>query len=70
MGNNLSISLRLKFISLGHQAFAQLAIVFDNAVLDNGYAPAAVGMGMGIVLLGFAMGGPASMANPQASGVF
>ena len=39
-------------------------MIFNDAVLNNSNPVASITVGMGVVLLWFAMGGPARMANP------
>ena len=63
LDGHLRIGGGVEAVALPGQLFPQLLIVFDNAVV-NGHHIAVIGaMGVGIVLAGFAVGGPAGVAD-------
>jgi hypothetical protein len=48
--------------------FAEGAMVFDDAVMDEGDFASAIKVWMGVFLGGKAVGGPAGMADPKVPG--
>ena len=66
--NDLRVRLGNKHASLGLQHRAQLVMIFDDAVVDDGDAALHVRMGMGVDVAGFAVGCPAGMADTDAAG--
>ncbi len=61
---NFRIGLGLEFMAFTLQALLQRQEVFDDAVVYNDDRARAVPVGMGVVLVGFAVRGPAGV--PQA----
>ena len=49
---------------LGHQLGAQGGVVLDDPVVDDGQAPGAVEVGVGVLRRRVAVGGPAGVADP------
>ena len=62
---SLSVS-DLKRWPAGQQPLAQLDIILDNAVMDDGEPPAAIAVGVGVVVRDGAGGGPARVPDGQA----
>ena len=59
----------MKGVSFARQFLAQLRVILDDAVVDNGQHACAVRMGMGIDVVGAAMGGPACVSDTQRTSV-
>ena len=68
MRDDLGIRLAGELDPLRLQCGAQFAVVFDDAVVDDGNPSAPVGMRMGIAVIGRSMGRPSGMpdAGPPA----
>ena len=67
MREDLGIGLALKVVAAALQLFAQLGEVLDNAVVDDGDATIAAGVGMGVDNGRLAVSGPAGMADTAGS---
>src|SRR5207247_3819220 len=67
MGDDLGVGLGAKAVALGGQGFAELPIILDDAVVDDGQPGVAIEVGMGIGLRRAAMGGLAGVADGQGS---
>ena len=63
VGQDLGVGLRLQVVAVGDQLVGELDVVLDDAVVDQGQAPGAVGVGMGVLLVGAPVGGPAGVAD-------
>ena len=61
MGHDLGVGLGRKHGAAAHEFGAQLGKILDDAVMHDGDAVG--GVGMGVDLVGPAMGGPAGMAD-------
>ena len=59
----------MKGVSFARQFLAQLRVILDDAVVDNGQHARAVRMGMGIGIVGAAMGSPTSVTDTQRTSV-
>ena len=64
---NFGIGLALKVMAAALQLFAQLGEVLDDAVVDDGDATIAAGVGMGVDNGRLAVSGPAGMADTAGS---
>ena len=67
MCGHLGVRLADKAAALSFQMGAQGLMVFDNAVMHDGNLALHISMGMGVAVRGFAVGGPAGVADTQAS---
>ena len=63
MGNHLRVGVGAEAHAVGGELLPQFSVIFDDAVLHHRQSTAAITVGMGVVLLGFAVGGPAGMAD-------
>lgn len=52
----------------GQELLPQGAVIFDDAVMDQGQAAGAVGVGVGVRVAGDAVGGPAGVADADVAG--
>ena len=66
LSENLRVGLRLKLPALLFKLGFEFKIVFDDAVMDEGDAPARTRMGMGVCIGRRAMGRPAGMTYTHA----
>ena len=64
VGNDFAVCLGGAGMAFDCELLAELAVVLDDAVVDDGDGAGAVEVGMGIVLDRGAMGCPAGMADP------
>ena len=64
---DLGIGLALKVMAAALQLLAQLGEVLDDAVVDDGDAAVAAGVGVGVDDGGLAVGGPTGVANAAGS---
>ena len=67
MREDLGIGLALKVMAAALQLLAQLGEVLDDAVVDDGDATVAAGVGMGVDNGRLAVGSPAGMADAAGS---
>ena len=65
LGHHLAVGLRGEFHPLAQQVFLDLLVVLDDAVVDQGHLAALAHMGMGVDVVGLAVGGPAGVADAQ-----
>ena len=63
VSDHLRVGIGLEHDPFGLQLRAQLAKVFDDAVLHNNKPAQTVGVGMRVALAGLAMGGPARVTD-------
>ena len=63
VGDHLRIGVGAEDNALGLELLAQAAVVLDDAVLNHGHLAAAIEVGVGIALLGLAVGGPTGVAD-------
>ncbi len=68
MGEHFGIRARPEFVAGIQQLLFERIVIFDDAIVDHGNPARLVGMGMGIDVGGRAMGGPAGVANADATG--
>ena len=61
--DDFAVRVGREFVSGGFQAFPQIGVVFDDAVVDDGEETFLVGMRMGIAFAGDAVRGPAGMRD-------
>ena len=54
-------------MTIGGQAALELEVILDDAVVDEGNTAAAVGVGVGVVVGGRTVGGPAGVAEAQGA---
>ena len=66
--HHLGVGLGTKLIALVQELAFQLRKVLDNTVVHHRNVAAAAHMGMGIDVVGFAVGGPAGVTDAQAAG--
>lgn len=69
MGEDFCVGFREEGVSGGGEFFAEGAVVFDDAVVDEGNSIPTSGVGVGIFRGGWSMGGPAGVGN-AGSGIF
>ena len=67
MREDLGIRLALKVMAAALQLLAQLGEVLDDAVVDDGDATVAAGVGMGVNDGGLAVGGPTGVTDTAGS---
>ena len=68
LGHHLRVRLGLEHIALLLQLLLQGDEVFDDAVVDHGELAALAHMGMGVDVVGLAVGGPAGVSDAQGAG--
>ena len=68
LGHHLRVRLGAEGVALGGELGAEQGVVLDDAVVDNGEQAALADLGMGVDVVGLAMGGPAGMAHAQRTG--
>ena len=68
MGDDLRICFRRENVPARRKLVAQCAEVLDDAVVDDGDAPGAVAVGMGVEVADASVGGPAGVAQANAGG--
>ena len=65
MRQNLGISVRFKFVASFDQSLFELFIIFYYPIVTDKNPAAAVGMRVGVSFTWLAVGGPASVGNPN-----
>ena len=68
VGDHLGVGVREEGDARRLQLLPQAAVVFDDAVLHHRQLAAAIEMGVGVALLGPAVGGPAGVADAAVAG--
>ena len=68
MGNDFGVGFRLEGATGGDQSGFEFLVVFDDAVVDDGDTSGPVEVRVGVALGGFAMGGPAGVADATGGG--
>ena len=63
MGDHLRVGVGAEDHAPGLELLAQAAVVLDDAVLNHGHLATAIEVGVGVALLGLAVGGPTGVAN-------
>ena len=63
VSEDFGVSLRAKDMAGVHQPTLQLQVILNDAVMHNGDTLLAVDMGMGILVRGTSVGGPARVAQ-------
>ena len=63
MGDHLRVGVGAEDHALGLELLAQAAVVLDDAVLNHRHLATAIEVGVGVALLGLAVGGPTGVAN-------
>jgi hypothetical protein len=61
------VGIRVKLITKTFQLVLQFFVVFDDAVVNYGNGACSVGVRVGVLVVGNAVGGPASMADANGS---
>ena len=67
LGHHLGVRIGVECDAQLLQVLLQLQIVLDNAVVDQGDLAVLADMGVGVGVVGLAVGGPAGMANAQSA---
>ncbi|PYN39020.1 MAG: hypothetical protein DMD98_02290 [Candidatus Rokuibacteriota bacterium] len=62
---HLGVGLGPERVTLAAQAILDLEIVLEDAVVDDDEVAPAVGVGVGVLVRGPAVGGPACVADPE-----
>ena len=65
VGKGLGVRFRLKDMPCGGEAALEFQVILHDAVMHQRHPAAAIGMGMGVVVGGSAVGGPAGMPQSQ-----
>ncbi len=68
MREDLGVGLGDELMPLLDEALLQLGVVLDDAVVNDGDRPRAIGMRVGVVGVGLAVGGPARMSDAHTAG--
>ena len=68
LGYHLGVRLGAEGVALLDELGLQAGKVLDDAVVDNGEAAVAAGLGMGVDLIGLTVGGPAGVAHAHRAG--
>ena len=68
--DDLGVGLRPEDAAFAEEVGAQRFVVLDDAVVDDGDVARAVGVGMGVLERGPAVGGPAGVGDGGGAGVF
>ena len=63
MRNHLGVGVGAKRDPGRRELVTEQPVIFDDAVLHHRHATRAIAVGMGVVLLRLAMGGPAGVAD-------
>ena len=66
MRQHLRVGLGLEGVALGQEPLLDREVIFQNAVVDHHEGAAAVGVRVGVLLGGAAVGGPARVPEPHA----
>ena len=69
-GDDLGVGLRAEDAAFAEKVGAQRLVVLDDAVVDDGDVARAVGVGMGVLERGPAVGSPAGVGDGGGAGVF
>jgi len=64
VGDHLGVGLRLEPVSFGEESVLDLQVVLDDPVVDHHQRAVAVGVGVGVLLRGTAVSGPAREERP------
>ena len=67
MGDDLGVGFGAELVSLGDEFGFEGQVVFDDAVVDDDEGAGAVAVGVGVLLGGAAVGGPASVADAEGA---
>ena len=71
MGDHLGVGVRAETHTVGVELLTQRPVVFDDAVLHDRHSTTAIAVGVGVVLLRLAVGGPTGVADAhQARSTF
>ena len=68
LGHHLGVGLRGEGHPLIHEKLLQPGVIFNDAVVYHGDAPGLAHLGMGIDVVGRAVGSPAGVAHPGGPG--
>jgi hypothetical protein len=68
VGDHLGVGLRLEPVPFGEETVFDLEVVLDDPVVDDHQRAVAVGVGVGVLLRGTAMGSPARVADAERAG--
>ena len=68
LGHHLGVCLRGEGHPLGLQKLLQLGVVFDDPVVDHGDPPGLAHLGVGVHVVGRAVGSPAGMSHAHGAG--
>ena len=67
LGHHLRVGLRLEGHAVAQELLLDLHIVLNDAVVDQGNTAVLTDMGMGVDVVGLAVGGPAGVADAQGA---
>src|SRR5690606_40919330 len=67
MNQYFSVCFAEKRVALASEVLAQRGIVFDDAVMDDGHFLGSGEVRVGIGVIGFTVGGPARMSDPDSA---
>ena len=68
LGHHLRVGIGPEGIALLNQLIFQLHVVLNDAVVHHGDPPAAADVGVGVDVVGLAVGGPAGVSDAQGAG--
>ena len=68
LGDDLGVGVAVEDDAVGFQLPFESGIVLDDAVVDDGDEAVAAEVGMGVAVVGGAVGGPAGVADADAAG--
>ena len=68
VGDDFGVGFGYKFVALGGEFGFEGEVIFDDAVVDDDEGAGAVAVGVGVLLGGAAVGGPAGVADAEGAG--